>query len=70
MYVHPNDTQGSTTEFLLFEILSVCVTHVYIHCLTIHFLAVQIWFFNVTKYQNRTPRQSSKVGAGAKLWVI
>ena len=40
----------------------VCAVWVHILCLTIHFLAVQIWYFNVTKKQNRTSRLSWKVG--------
>ena len=40
---------------------TLCAVWVHILCLTIHFLAVQIWYFNVTKYQNRVSLQSRKV---------
>ena len=46
---------------------TLCAVWVHILFLTIHFLAVQIWFFNVTKYQNRTTGQSIEVG-GAQSW--
>ena len=65
-YVPPNGTQGShnwkkfNLFFYFFEKLSVCAPCVHIPCLTIRFLAVQIWYLNVTKYQKRVPLQNSK----------
>ena len=68
MYVH---TCGTHTEIFkklkkklktISVVGTLCAVWVHILFLTIHFLAVQIWLFNVTKYKNRTPRQSSKVG--------
>ena len=57
---------------ILFSVVgTLCAVWVHILCPTIHFLAVLIWFFNVTKYQNRTTCQSRGWGAkGAKSDVI
>ena len=45
----------------------LCAVWVHILCLTIHFWTLLIWFFNVTKNQNRTSRLSWKVGGGQRL---
>ncbi len=63
-------TENFSIFFSFFEKLSVCATCVYIHCLTIRFLAAQIWYFNVTKYQKRISLQSSKVGGVQKIQLF
>ncbi len=60
------DYMAILTFFFEFLKMSVCATCVHIHCLTIHFLVVHIWYFNATKYQKRTLLQSSKVGGSRK----
>ena len=70
-YVHPCGTQTSFFQKKFWgEIFSVvgpaCAVWVHILCLIIHFLAVQIWFFNVTKNQNHTSRLSWKVGGNVR----
>ena len=66
-YVHTCGTQTSFFKKTIFVktfsvVGTLCAVWVHILCLTIHFLAVQIWYFNVTKNQNRTSRLSWKVG--------
>ena len=49
----------------------LCAVWVHILFLTIHFWTLLIWFFNVTKNQNRTSRLSWKVGGGKKCeWFM
>ena len=59
MYAHMLHThwnfQKITKKLKIFSVVgTLCAVWEHILCLTVHCLAIQIWFFNVTKYQNHT----------------